>query len=417
MLKNYIKIAFRHLLKQKTYSAITIGGFALSVAACLLIALFIRDELSFDRSYPDAGRMYRVYYDYNDHGKVQKGVYFQAPFAKALKDEFPEVEKAGRIMASPLFYRAGSNEVRPADREQNTYEDGFAFADQGFLDIFKIPMVYGDRDHALDKPYTIVISRKKAEKYFPHQNPVGKVLYLDNDLKTPFTIGGVMEDFPGNAHLHYDFLITLTGYELWQGEGTYWGATNYYTYILLKPGADPAALEAKLHLIVRKYMVPVMEKEGNIDAANMEKILVMHLQPVPDINLRSYDIDDGLSHGDIRFVWLFGSIASFILLLACINFINLSTAKSANRAKEVGLRKAIGSYRSTLINQFLSESVLYSVLSFLLAFLIAWALLPYFNLLSGKSLLIPWKEGWFIPLLAASAIAVGVLAGYIPPFT
>ena len=398
------------------YSAITIGGFSLSIAACLLMALYIRDELSFDRQYPDADRIYRMYVTYNDHGKIQKGSDFQAPFAAALKAEFPEVEKSGRLMPDPLFYRAGSNEVRTADQQQNTYEEGFTYADQGFLDIFKIPMVYGNREHALDKPNTIVISRTKAEKYFPHQNPVGKVLYLDNNLKSPLTVTAVMQDFPANSHLHYDFLLTLTGVELWPGEQQAWDANNYPSYVLLKHNAGPAQLEAKLPLIVKKYMIPALQKDGMSDATDLGNKLAIHLQPVGDINLKSYDILDGLSHGDIRFVWLFGAVACFILLLACINFINLSTAKSANRAKEVGLRKAMGSYRSSLINQFLSESILYSVFSFILAFVIAWMLLPYFNTLAGKSMMIPWMQWWFIPVLIASAVAVGILAGLYPSF-
>jgi putative ABC transport system permease protein len=416
MLKNYFRIAIRQLSKQKMYSVIKIGGFALSIAACLLIALYIRDEFSFDKQYADGGRIYRLYYDYHERGKIERGVYFQAPFAKALKEEFPEIEDAGRIMYSALFFRAGSNEVKTAHQEQNTFETGFSFADQDFLNIFKIPMVYGDRAHALDKPNTLVMSKSKADKYFPNQNPIGKVLYLDNDMKTPFTVGGVMADLPPNSHLHFNFLITLQGVALWPGEQTSWDATNYPTYVLLRPGTSAVALEAKLPLIVRKYMIPVAEKNGDVDAKDMEKKLVMHLQPVKDINLWNYDIQDDLSHGDIRFVWLFGAVACFILLLASINFINLSTAKSANRAKEVGLRKAIGSYRSTLIKQFLSESVLYSFLSFILAYVIAWLLLPYFNQLSGKSLLIPWQEWWFFPILVSFALAIGLLSGLYPAF-
>jgi putative ABC transport system permease protein len=416
MWKNYLQIAFRQLSRQKMYSVIKIGGFALGISACLLIALYIRDEMSFDKQYPDAQRIYRVYQNFDNNGTILKGSDFQAPFAAALKAEFPEVEASARLMADPLFYRAGSNEVKTQDQQQNTYEEGFTFADQDFLNIFKIPMVYGDRDHALDKPNTIVLSKTKADKYFPHQNPIGKILYLDNDQKTPFTVSGVMADFPSNVHLHYSFLISLKGVELWPGEQTDWVPSNYPTYILLRPGINPARLEAKLPLIVTKYMVPGLAKDGFSDAASFAHKIVIHLQPVGDINLKSYDINDGLSHGDIRLIWLFGAIAVFILFLASVNFINLSTAKTANRAKEVGLRKAIGSYRSSLIKQFLSESVLYSFLSFILAFVIAWALLPYFNLLSGKSLTIPWKAWWFFPILVTFGGCIGLLSGLYPSF-
>ncbi len=241
MLRNYITIAWRKLLKQPMYSSIKIGGFALGIAACLLISLFIRDELSYDRHYPDADQIYRVVAEYKEDGDLLKSVYFPAPFAGVLKEEYPEVEKVGRINAGELF-GAGSNQIRPADRKESAYEEGFAYADQEVLDILGTPMVYGDARHALDAPNSIVISQRKAEKYFPGQNPVGKVMYLNNDLKQPLTLGGVMANFPANSHLKSDFLITLKGRELWAGEPSYWRAQNYFTYVRLKPGTDAGRL-------------------------------------------------------------------------------------------------------------------------------------------------------------------------------
>jgi putative ABC transport system permease protein len=400
------------------YSAIKIGGFALSLAACFLIALYIRDELSYDKSYPDANRIGRIIGVYNDNGNIEKWTAMTPPTAKVVEKDFPEVEKAARLMPNTLFYGAGSNYVRPAGQEKNIYEDGFTYADQSLLDILKIPMVYGDRSKALAEPNTIVISKKKADKYFPGQDCVGKIIFLNDDKKKPFKIGGVMKDFPSTSQLQYDFILTLTGVEFWQGEQTGWGSQNYETYILLRPGVNMKEFEKKLSAdLMNNYIVPDMVWNGDKDVEKITKNARFELQLISDIHLKSYDIHDfASSHGDMRFVWLFGAIACFILIIACINFINLSTAKSANRAKEVGLRKVIGSFRSSLIKQFLTESFLFSFLSFVLAILLAWALLPLFNMLSAKSLTIPWTQWWLFPIMIAAAVLVGFLAGLYPSF-
>jgi putative ABC transport system permease protein len=416
MFKNYLKIAVRQLLKQKMYSAIKIGGFALSIAACLLIALYIKDELSYDKNWTQADRIYRITGEYNVDGKTKTGTAWPAPMAKALKIDFPEVERSGRFMDAPLFYGAGSNQVRRADAEQNTFEKGFAYADQDMLDILQVPMVFGDRDHALTEPNTVVISKSKADKYFPNQNPVGKTIILNNKTEDPYKIGGVIQDFPATSHIHYDFLLTLTGHQLWNNEQTNWMASNYPTYVLLKPGTDVAKFQSKLKLILTKYYIPAIQSTGNKKVKEIVSKARLLVQPVKEIHLYSADMDDGLEKGDIRFVWLFGAIAFFILVIACINFINLSTAKSANRAREVGLRKVVGSLRASLIKQFLAESILYSALSFVLAILIAILLLPYFNMLAAKQLTIPWTSWWLLPLIITAAVIIGVIAGIYPSF-
>jgi putative ABC transport system permease protein len=399
------------------YSAIKIGGFALSIAACLLIGLYIKDELSYDQSYPDTNRIYRLVEYYTHDGKVEKGDDYPAPISKALKADFPEIEKTGRLMPNSLFPGAGSNELRRADQVENTHEEGFCYADQEMLDILKLPMVYGDRSKALLAPGTMVISKKKADKYFPNQNPVGKVMYLNNDQTRPYTIGAVMQDFPKTSHLQYDFFLTLNGVEFYKGEQTNWNASNYPDYMLVRPGTDIAQLEKKITKDINKnYLLPALLSISYKDAEKELQKLSMKLQPISDIHLRSYDIFDEFKHGDIRFIWLFGAVAGFILTIACINFINLSTAKSANRAKEVGLRKVVGSTRSSLINQFLAESMLYSVLSFIIGVLLAWVLLPYFNTLASKTLVMPWQALWFMPVILGSAFIVGIIAGIYPAF-
>jgi len=418
MLKNYLKIAIRQLRKQKMYAAIKIGGFALGIAACLLIGLYIKDELSFDKSYPDNDQIYRVVGYYNTEGKIEKGTDWPAPMGKALKADFPEVEISGRLMPNSLFDKAGSNEVRRAGQVQNTYEQGFTYADQEMLDILQLPMVYGKRELALKEPLTMVISRRIADKYFPHTNPVGQVMYLNNDKNKPYKIGGVMENIPSTSHLRkFDFFLTLKGVEFYQGEQNNWNASNYPDYIKLRRGTNIAQFEKKItNDIVKNYYLPVMIKGGMKDAEKEAARFSLHLQKVSDINLYSYDIGDNTPHGDVRFIWLFGAVAGFVLVIACINFVNLSTAKSANRAKEVGLRKVVGSYRSSLINQFLTESLIYSLISFILGIIIAWLLLPYFNTLASKSLTMPFNEWWFVPVILIASLIVGTLAGLYPAF-
>lgn len=413
MLKSYFKIAWRNLSKQKMYSSIKIGGFALGIAACLLIALYIRHELSYDLHYPKADRIYRTIIDW--HIPNARTTYLPPPLAGALKQDFPEVEEAGRYLDGELF-GAGNSQVRRSDKEQNTYEEGVIFADQELLNIFDVPFVYGNPANALSKPNTIVITKRKADKYFPHENPVGKTLILNDNKAKPYEIGGVIADFPENSSLQCDFMLTLKGNEFWPGEQTYWLATNYHTYFVLRPGTDVAKFQAKLSAVKDRYLLKNAQATGNKGIIDVMEKVSLEFQSLKDIQLRSQGINDGASHGDINLVWLFGAVAGFILIIACINFINLSTARSANRAKEVGLRKTIGSDRGSLISQFLTESLLFSVLSFALGIMLTWVLLPFFNTLSGKSLSIPWHAWWLGPLLAVSAIVVGLLAGLYPSF-
>jgi putative ABC transport system permease protein len=416
MFRNYWKIAIRQLGKQKFYSFIKIGGFALGIATCLLITLYIRHELSFDRDYAKGDRLYRVIEVYlEDNGTSGLGASMQAPLAKVMLKDFPQVEQTGRFMPWDLFYGAGSNEVRPEGKTEDTYEEGFTYADQSILDMFVTPMIYGDRAHALTQPASIVLSKRKADKYFPGQDPVGKVLYLNGDIAHPYKIGGVMADPPVNSHLNkFDFFISLTGHELWNGEQNYWRANNYLTYALLRPGVDPKELQVKLIALYQRYMLPQMVSEGVPDAESIVKRSSFELQPMKDVHLRSKGIGDGLQHGDIRMVWLFGTVGVFILLLACINFVNLSTARSANRAKEVGLRKVVGSPRSGLIGQFLTESLLLSMISIILAIGLAWLFLPLFDRMTDTKLQMPWSEWWWLPSIILTAVGVGLLAGWYP---
>jgi putative ABC transport system permease protein len=412
MIQNFFRIALRQLKRQGVYSAIKIGGFALGIATCLLIALYIRSESSYDRGYANGDRLYRLMQQYRrDDGSVGTGPAQPAPMAAAIKAEFPQVELAGRLMPYTLFTGAGSNEVRVQGQTQDIFEAGFTFVDQSVFDMFGFPMVYGDRAHALTEPGSIVITKSKADKYFPNQDPVGKVLYLNDDISQPHRVGGVIKD-PDHTHLNFDFYLSLTGHELWKGEQQTWLAGNYDNYLLLRAGVNPVSLQKNLLALYKKYSLPEMASFMK-DPEKMYSRMTFYLEPVRDIHL-NYTDDDSIHHGDSRFVWLFGVVGAFILLLACINFINLSTARSANRAKEVGLRKVVGSRRSGLILQFLVESLVLSYFSFLLALGMAWALLPVFDRLTNTTLHIPWTEWWLLPTLLTTGTVVGLLAGIYP---
>lgn len=417
MLKHYLKIALRNINKQKMFAAINIGGFAIGIAACLIIGLYINHETSFDKDNPNADRVFRVIGEIKQSGNTHSGVSFPAPMAKALMDDFPEIENAGRTMSSELFGGA-NNQVRRPDQQNDTYESGFCFADTSVLSILNVHMIYGDRKHALSEPSSIVICKSMADKYFPNQNPVGKILIFNDNPKMPIVVGGVMEDFPSNSHLQYRGFISLAGINFWNGEQQQWTASNYQVYLLLKPHVNIDAFNKKITAdVVDKYMIPALTAKGQKNVKEVFKNARLYLQPLTAIHLHSYNIDeDNAKHGDIRFIYLFAAIAIFILILACINFLNLSTARSANRAKEVGVRKVVGSTRYNLIKQFLTESLLYSFLSFFLAVFVTLITLPLFNKLAGTQLSIPWNQWWLLPLLVAFAFVIGLLAGLYPAF-
>lgn len=418
MFKNFFKIAWRNMQKQKMYALINIGGFAIGIAACLLIGLYIRHETSYDTDNPNRDRVYRIVGEATSNGIRSSGVGFPAPMATALLNDFPEVEKAGRIMSNELFGGA-NNQIRRPDQTADTYEKGFAFADTSILDILNVKMIYGNRKDALSEPNSVVLCQSLANKYFPGQDPVGKTLVFNDNTKDPIKIGGVMQDFPSNSHLQYRGFISLAGVSLWAGEQQQWTASNYDIYLQLKPNVtDIELLDKKMTAdILDKYMIPAGMAAGRKNIREDFSGAKLYLQPLRDIHLHSYNIQqDDVQHGDIRIIHLFAAIAAVILIIACINFINLSTARSANRAKEVGIRKVIGSSRIDLIRRFLAESMLYSLLSFIIALVLTQVALPLFTGISNLRLVIPWSEWWFAPLLFASVLIIGLVAGLYPAF-
>ncbi|MEL7146207.1 MAG: FtsX-like permease family protein, partial [Bacteroidota bacterium] len=271
---------------------------------------------------------------------------------------------------------------------------------------------------ALTLPNSIVITESKARKYFPDGGAVGKMILLNDDTEKPMKVTGVIEDLPTNTHFNFDWAMTMAGVEFWPGEQNNWCCNNYHVYAKLKPEANKDDVIASLQRLKTHHIRPYQEKRSSpAEIAKMDKYFAVSMQPIADIHLHSGSkMDPTYTHGDIKIVWMFAAIAILIFVLASINFVNLSIAKSANRAKEVGLRKVVGSPKSMLISQFLVESTLFSLISFLLGILIAATLISYFNELTAKSLHIPFDQWYFFPLVAMLALLTGSVAGLYPAF-
>ena len=419
MFRHFLKIGLRILLRQKWYSLIKIGGFSLAVLACMIITLFIRQELTYDQHYTHQDQIYRIIrksIDFqNPGGPQERGVSFPRPFPQTVKNEYPDFEEVGYYNAAPGF-GAGSNEVRIIGQSHSFHEDKLMFADQGLLNILEVPFFLGEAEHALEAPNSIVLSRSRAKRYFGAANPVGKTLILNNEDETIYTITGVMEDPLPTSHLKMEFVVSMAEKEFYDGEYVNWRSSNYPTYVRVLKGRDIASLEKALNQIIDKYLIPASNDANSPNTKRYNESLEMELQPVGEIYMNRAAVLDNLPHGDIRYIWLFGSIGVFILVIALINFINLSTARSANRAKEVGLRKTLGTQRGSLITQFLTESFLICLFSFVIALLVLVFFLPLFNTVSGLSLSIPWEDWWVIPTTMGGILLVSLLAGMYPSF-
>lgn len=422
MLKNYFKIAFRQLKKQKFYSTVNILGLAIGVACCLLIALFINDELSYDKQHPNAQNLYRIYIDYKMTGIERIGNAVPPILPRTLKAEIPEVKEVALL--NSYYGNAGSNLIRRQNDKNNQFEDKFAYIDQSFLELFHLPLAPINNGPTstkdlLTKPNTILITKRIAEKYFNNSNPVGEIFILNDEVEQSFTITGVIENIPAQSHFHYDFFMSMSTLEDSRNNPT-WVSNNYFGYVSLTPGTDPKTLESKLEEFTFRNFGPEFKETFQTDLTalkNNGQHMKVGLQPVTDIHLYSDNRVPTLeSQGDIRFVKLISAIAFFIFLIALVNFVNLSTARSSNRAKEVGLRKVLGSFQKQLITQFLTESVLMSIIAFIIGGSIAALFLPSFNDLAGKELVIPFTSISFIGTMLGISVIVGLLAGLYPSF-
>lgn len=408
MLKNYLLASVRHFAKQRFFTLINVAGLAIGIASFILIGLYIRDELSYDTHYPEVDRLYRVGVDMH-FGDMSGDLAVSPPIAaKVMMADFPEIEMAGRIRPD------GPYMVRPKGSEkQNIQVKNVYFCDPEVITLLGMSMQGPAGADYLSRPQTAIISRSVAKKVFGNEPATGKELELDG--RTVYQVTGVFEDFPKNSHVHPDMLLAMAGYE--DAQSPIWLSHNYHTYLRLKPGTSQEGLEAKFPKMIDTYVMPQVQQFFNADREQMAQSgnsLRYYLQPVKDIHLGGTKMGDLEPLGDIRYVWVFGIVAIFILLIACINFVNLSTARSAGRAREVGVRKAIGSSRRDLVLQFMTESVLVSLIALAAGVLLAWALLPVFGSLSNKELTIPFGDYRFWLWALAGGIATGAVAGAYP---
>jgi len=409
MFKNYFKIALRNLLRNKTFSAINIFGLAIGIATCMIIMLFIQNELGYDGYNKKADRMVRVVFRGSIQGEKMKEAMVMPPTAQTLKSDYPEVLEATRLR------KYGYPRVTYGDKTFK--ENAFAYADSNFFQVFTLPLISGDIKTALLEPNTIVISETVAQKYFGNEDPMGKLLNF-KDWNKSFKITGVMRKMPVNSHFHFDIFASMVS--LPESKEPSWMTSEYYTYLVLPEGYDYKKLEAKLPQVVEKYMGPQLQNAFGMSLSEFQKkgnSLGLFLQPLKDIHLRS-DLNLELEPGsDIRYVYIFGAIALFMLLIACINFMNLSTAGASKRAREVGIRKVLGSLKLELVRQFLVESILLTAFALLLAIALVYWILPFFNQLSGKNLSLDlFNHPWLLPLLLLFGLLTGVLAGSYPAF-
>ncbi|WP_128546381.1 ABC transporter permease [Larkinella soli] len=410
MLQNYLKIALRNLRRQKAFTAINVVGLAIGLATCIVMMLYVRDELSYDRYHEKADRIVRVVTRGMMGDQSLNMSFVGPPVARDLKREFPEILAAVRLRDyGSQFISYGTNSFK---------EESFFGADSTFFQLFSIPVRKGNPDKALSAPNAIVLTETTARKYFGAQDPIGKVLLLGQE-KEPLQVTAVMADVPANSHFHFNALISLNGSK--EAGGQEWlNNANFNTYLLLPEQYDYRKLEAKLHGVTEKYVGQDLKKFMGITLKQFREAgneFGLGLQPLTDIHLHSGPVQGLEPNGDIRNVYVLTAIALFMLLIACVNFMNLSTATASGRAREVGVRKVLGSVRGQLQLQFLVESVLLAVVALGLALMLVQGSLPVFNQLTEKALSLAVGSNPLLgPGLLAGAVGVGLLAGSYPAF-
>lgn len=408
MIKHYIISAYRQILRRPAFSVINIFGLSIGLSACLLILMYVFDELSYDRFHSKADRMYRI----SVHGVFGSNefnsTYTPAPLAAAMLHEFPEVENVTRLMLR------SQHAIQVGDK--SFIEDGFLYADSTFFEVFDFKLLEGDPKKVLTEPRSIVLTSSAAKRYFGNENPMGKTIRENNEHH--YTVTGIVADVPENSHFRFNVIASFTSIR-WHANPS-WFQQSAQTYLLLREGANANLLREKLPDFLQRNIREQLQQFIGITMEEFEasgQSYGYDLQLVTSIHLHS-DLDGELGpNGNITYVYLFSLIALFILLLACINFMNLSTARSTSRAKEVGVRKVLGSGRSELVKQFLGESLLYSLLAMVIALILVEIALPHFNHLAGKTLAYQTNYlGYYLLIIPAFVLITGIFAGSYPAF-
>ncbi len=408
MFKNNFVTAYRNLIRKPGFTLINITGLAIGLAACMLILLYISDEMSYDKFHSKSERIYRLYNKSLIGNNEFEGTYTPSPLAETMLHEFPEIEKITRLWnRSQRSFRVG---------ESTFIEDNFFFADSSFFEIFDFKIIEGDPKNALKHAGTIVLSQSTAKKYFGNSSPIGKTITEDNENN--YTVTAVMRDVPNNSHVQPDLIASFVSDPFHNNNN--WFAQSPQTYFLLKEGADPQLLENKIPALVKKYIGPELVRLIGITLEEFEQAGQNYgykIQSLESIHLHSNIDGEYEANGSIQHVYIFGIIAIFILIIACINFMNLTTARSASRAKEVGIKKVLGGTRAQLIRQFLGESVLLTILAMAIALLLIEISLPAFNQLADKKL--SFNDFGFVQSFLFNVVIIaitGLIAGSYPAF-
>jgi putative ABC transport system permease protein len=412
MLKNYLKIAIRHLLKDRIYSILNILGLAIGISASFLIILYMADELSYDEFHPDSERIYRVAAEGKmGENEVLSMAVTGAPLAEGLKNHIPEVEAVTRLHGAVLIF----NHDNELYKEINVF-----YADSTFFDVLGYPLIEGNQAEVLRNPFSVVLTENTAIRYFGREavhegKVIGKLLKSGADT---YMVTGIMENVPDNSHLDFDILVSMSTFQ--DALSPIWINMSYYTYLKLIPGVDSESLNNKLRNLVMQYVVPqvvaYLNYPGrNFTEDNIDQNFRFFLQPIRDIHLHSNLISEFQANSDIQYIYIFSAVAMFIIMIACINFMNLSTARSVQRAKEVGIRKTLGSDKSGLIRQFLMESFLHIAIAMLIALGLTEMFRSPFNVIADKSLSFNiFSHPWILLMIVIMTILITIIAGSYP---
>lgn len=407
MLRNYYLTAIRNLMKHKGYFLLNMSGLAIGISSFIFILLFVLNELSYDRFHHNAENIYRAQVKGQMMGQSLNMAVSAAPMSKALKDEYPEVTAVTRVKESGAWF-IGNGEVK-------FNEDGVLFADSTFFDVFSFKLLSGDPKTALKEPKSFVITESTAKKYFGEEDPLGKFLTVENDTIF-YKITGIMQDIPDNSHIKFDFLGSFITYPGWDNQQ--WVSHNQYTYLVLADGSDVAHFERKIQELVDKYVGPQIAQFLGTTMEDWEKSgnsFGYYLMPLTDIHLHS-DVEGELeANSHMSYIYIYSLISCVLLFIGIINFVNLATAQSSSRAKEVGVRKVLGSSKSNLIPQFIFESVMVALIATAVAAMVVVSLTPAFEQLIQKQLAYNLSSSYLSYfLLTALGILIGLVAGFYP---